>query len=305
MVPRHDALTCILNGAAGSNRCREAADRVGELFARHDVQARVVCADGREVTAFARKAVAEGCTIVVAAGGDGTMNGVASALVGTDVALGVLPLGTFNHFAKDLKIPLEIEAAVANVINGRAVGVDVGEVNGLIFLNNSSLGMYPWLVRQRDELQRKGYGKWEAFARALWLLPQHYPKLYLRLSINELHERKRETPFAFIGNNKYQIAGMRIGERTRLNGGQLWICRAPRTGHFKLLMLALRAFAGLEPRELDTLEAQEIWIETASKRTAVATDGEVNFLTSPLHYLSRPRALKVIVPVPVEASAAT
>lgn len=272
-------------------------ERLRELFANSGVVARITLASGSDLSALAEQAVRDEHTIVVAGGGDGTINAVASALVGTDVALGVLPLGTLNHFAKDLKIPLELEQAVANVFSGERVSVDVGEVNGRVFLNNSSIGIYPWFVQQRDDLQSRGYGKWMASLPAMLAVAKRRSRLYVRLLVDERHERARETPFAFVGNNKYEIAGVRLGERTQLDSGQLWICRAPRVGLMKLPGLLLKSLAGFEPRELDTLETREVWIETPSKRVSVAIDGEVTELDSPLHYVNRPRALNVIVPV--------
>jgi len=272
-------------------------ERLRELFANSGVVARITLASGSDLSALAEQAVRDEHTIVVAGGGDGTINAVASALVGTDVALGVLPLGTLNHFAKDLKIPLELEQAVANVFSGERVSVDVGEVNGRVFLNNSSIGIYPWFVQQRDDLQSRGYGKWMASLPAMLAVAKRRSRLYVRLLVDERHERARETPFAFVGNNKYEIAGVRLGERTQLDNGQLWVCRAPRVGLMKLPGLLLKSLAGFEPRELDTLETREVWIETPSKRVSVAIDGEVTELDSPLHYVNRPRALNVIVPV--------
>ena len=87
--------------------------------------------------------VRSGSDIVVAAGGDGTVSAVASAVAGSEAVLGVLPLGTLNHFAKDAGIPLELEEAVRNISTGRAVKVDIGDVNGRAFINNISLGLYP------------------------------------------------------------------------------------------------------------------------------------------------------------------
>ena len=93
----------------------------------------------------------------MAAGGDGTINSVASAVVGSEKSLGVLPFGTMNHFAKDLHIPLDLEGAVNTIVAGHKTKVDVGEVNGRIFLNNSSLGLYPSIVRERQK-QRDSMG---------------------------------------------------------------------------------------------------------------------------------------------------
>ena len=110
---------------------------------------------GAEIIEAARHAARQKPWAIVAGGGDGTINAVASTLVGSNIALGVLPLGTLNHFAKDLNIPLELEAAAHNIIAGHASQIDVGEVNGRIFLNNSSLGLYPTLVRQRKKQQEQ------------------------------------------------------------------------------------------------------------------------------------------------------
>jgi len=304
MAGRKRIVTCIVNGAAGSNRCAQEASHLSELFERNQLVCRVVVADGdNDVTALAQRAVSEGSDIIIAAGGAGTINAIANTLIGTDVTLGVVPLGTFNHFAKDLKIPLETEAAVATLAAGETTRIDVGEVNGRVFLNNSSLGLYPWLVRQRDKLQRHGASKWRAVLAALLSAAEYYPRLYVRLLTQERHERARETSFVFIGNNKYDVSGANVGGRQILDGGRLWVCRAPRAGQLKLIWLGLRALLGLKPKELETLAARELWIETGSKRVRVATDGEISVLESPLHYISRPLALKVIVPAGTAAPA--
>src|SRR5476649_731552 len=117
----------------------------------------------------AKRALARGVDAVVAGGGDGTINAVASVLAGSSVALGVLPLGTLNHFAKDLNIPLDLDQAIATIARGTTAQVDVGDVNGRIFVNNSSLGLYPHIVRARDQQQRRlGRGKWTRLAGHSW-----------------------------------------------------------------------------------------------------------------------------------------
>src|SRR5205085_3689399 len=100
-------------------------------------------------------------------GGDGTQSAIASRLAGTQLVHGVLPLGTLNHFAKDLGIPLQLDEAVRTLAEGRVLEVDVGEVNGRVFINNSSLGLYPEIVRERELQQmRLGKSKWRALASA-------------------------------------------------------------------------------------------------------------------------------------------
>lgn len=141
----------ILNGSAGAGHDDATAHALREQFRQAGVEAQVVlAANGGEMTAAARKALAAASDVVVAAGGDGTINAVASVLAGSGVPFGVLPLGTLNHFAKDIGMPLELEEAVRTIGAGRTRRVDVGQVNDRIFLNNSSLGLYPDIVHDRD-----------------------------------------------------------------------------------------------------------------------------------------------------------
>jgi diacylglycerol kinase family enzyme len=271
-----------------------------DKFAAHGFTAKVtLAADGAEMVAAAEKALRDKLAIVVAGGGDGTINAVAAVMVDTGVAFGVLPLGTLNHFAKDAGIPLVLDEAIANVVNGVRRDVDVGEVNGQVFLNNSSLGLYPDIVRDREKQQsRLGRGKWLA---ALWATLgalRRYPFLSVRLTMDDGSEHARRTPFVFIGNNAYTMQGFSIGERNRLDAGKLSLYVAQRPGRLGLLRLAWSALCGrlAQERDFDVLEAETMDIGTHHRRLRVATDGEVTVMATPLRYRIRPRALSVIVP---------
>src|SRR5689334_13143625 len=131
----------IINAGAGTVLGVDVRQQLADLFSENELEARISFAQsGAEVVELARRAAAGAAQTIVAGGGDGTINAVAAPLVGTDKKLGVLPLGTLNHFAKDLGIPLDLADAVRTIREGHAVNVDVGEVNGRIFLNNSGLG---------------------------------------------------------------------------------------------------------------------------------------------------------------------
>lgn len=290
----------IINASSGTDDKEEAVQYLEALFGARGVDASVRLArSGEEIIELARRAVKERREPVVAGGGDGTINAVAAQLVGTESTLGVLPLGTLNHFAKDLKIPLDMEGAAQTILDGRAVQVDVGEVNDRIFLNNSSLGLYPSIVHRREQQQhRLGRGKWPAFIWAALSVLKRYPFLNIRLHVDE-RELARRTPFVFIGNNEYVMESFDIGARSCLDAGRLSLYIAHRTGRMGLLRLAWRAlFGGLRDEEdFDALCTRELWIETRRRRLRVATDGEVTVMQTPLHYRVRPRALKVIVPI--------
>lgn len=303
----HGKVVCILNCAAGTCDAEAVGALLRKLAAAHGVDCEILAPErGSDLAALAKRAVADGAAVVVAGGGDGTINAVASALVGGDARLGVLPLGTLNHFAKDLGIPLKLEDAIRNVFTGRSLAVDVGEVNGRLFLNNSSLGIYPRIVRLREAHQRKGVRKWIAFVKALVYVLRRPRSIYLRLKIDDEHSRARKTPFVFIGNNRYEISGLSIGKRAGLTDGRIWICQAPTADRWGLFRLTLRALAGsIRDSDLEAVEAREVWIDTRHRRAAgesdISTDGEVARMAAPFHYRSRPAALRVIVPPEDEA----
>jgi len=280
-------IAVILNISAGADDKKAVADNLTAIFRSGGLDAHVtLTSSGAEIIEAARHAVRQKPRAVVAGGGDGTINTVASILVGSNIALGVLPLGTLNHFAKDLSIPLELEAATHNIIA------------------NSSLGLYPTLVVHREKQQeRLGRRKWPAFVWATLTMLRRYPFMNVRLSTND-QELIRRTPFVFIGNNEYLMDGFNIGVRGCLDAGQLSLYVPHRTGRLGLLRLALRALFGRlrEAKDFDALCTKSISIETHRKRLHVAIDGEVTSMDTPLQYRVRPGALRVIVPKSRESS---
>ncbi|WP_342451222.1 diacylglycerol/lipid kinase family protein [Piscinibacter koreensis] len=289
----------MINANAGGGAHRGWLSSAGEAIARVAGGGAVtLVADGDALDAAVDAALANGCRCIVAGGGDGTISGVAAKLVGRDVVLGVLPLGTLNHFAKDLGLPLDPDAALTVVEAGCATRVDVGEVNGRVFLNNSSLGLYPAIVRHRERQQeRLGWGKWPAFAWATLAALRRYPFLDVRLRTDGAPPEALRTPFVFIGNNAYRMEGMQIGTRDGLADGLLSLYMAQRTGRWGLIRLALHAlFRRLEQADdFRMLSTPEVTIETRHRRVPVATDGEVTLLEAPLRYRIRPLALQVLV----------
>ena len=253
---------------------------------------------GGEIVRLAREAARERPPLVVAAGGDGTVNAVASALVGSGIALGVVPTGTLNHFARDLAIPLDAPAAVLATLEGEPREIDVGEVNGRIFLNNSSIGLYPAMVHERTKQQRRlGRNKWHAMLWAAHAVLRSHPFMQLTLALDGKTYRRR-TPFVFIGNNVYEMQGFDIGRRQRLDAGVLSVYVTHRGGRFSLLTLAGRALLGRleQSRDFEAGTAAELRIESRHTRLLVARDGEVAAMDLPLTYRVRPRALRVIAP---------
>jgi len=297
----------LLNRAAGTVICRDGrtlGETIAASFARHGITTTLELLSAAEVKKSARRALRQAeknqIDAVVVGGGDGTIATVARIFAGSGAPIGILPLGTFNHFAKDLGIPLQIEKAV-DVIAGNCVrSVDVGDVNGEIFVNNSSIGIYPYLVLDRERLREQyGFGKWTAMALATWRTLRHFPLRRLHIRTGELAEPYR-SPCVFIGNNEYCLTGRVAGKRERLDAGELCVYIAKRQSRLALFWLACRSLAGFidQAEDLRAVKMQKVTITSPTSRLLVALDGEVAMLRPPLHYRARPNALRVFAPEP-------
>ena len=292
-------MTILLNHRAGRAqraRVREQLDRYlrerGIEAAVHEVRA------GEDITSLARQAVLSGERTVVAAGGDGTVGAVAAALVDSEATMAVLPVGTLNHFAKELGIPHELEAAVEVALTGAIHAIDVGEVNGRIFVNNSSLGLYPAIVFAREYRRRHGWSKWLAMAWASLSVPRRFPSLSVSLEAGG-EGASVVTPLLFVGNNEYPVEGFRFGRRRSLDGGRLWVFVAPPPhSRWRALRRTLRALFKRDRRDRDfsVFQTRELRVETTREQVRVALDGEIFRVPPPLRYRSRPLALRVRVP---------
>jgi diacylglycerol kinase family enzyme len=251
-----------------------------------------------EIPRAARAAREQNTAVVVAGGGDGTVSAVASALAGGETPLGILPLGTLNHFARDLRIPLDLDKAVATIVQGHIAKVDVGRVGDAIFVNNSSIGIYPSIVEVREQLRVQGYRKWTALVKATADVLRRENGVSIRLA----SDRARiiaQTPFLFVGNNEYQGEGLHLGARSRLDAGRLYAYFAPPVKTRDLPKLFAHAVLGYarQEHELESISAEEFWVDSPSAHEMkVACDGELMIVRPPLHYRTWPGALSVITP---------
>jgi diacylglycerol kinase family enzyme len=292
----------IINARSGTPGKETASDRVAEYLASRGIAARVdLVRTAEELAAATARAAESDANIVVAGGGDGTIAGVASAVVDTSKVLGVLPLGTFNYFAQRVGVPLDLDAAL-EVIAASPITktMSVGEVNGRLFLNNSSIGLYPAVLKQRETTYRRiGRSQAAAYLSVAFVLIQPPGFLSLQLTADGTPLARR-TPLLFVGVNPHQMATFGIPGYDCLERGQLamYITRPLSAG--QLGRLALRGFfRGLHgANELEVLCAREVSVTLRRKRVRVAMDGEVARLQSPLRYRLRANALPVLTAAP-------
>ena len=289
-------MTVIFNQGSGQQKGHEP---ILELLRKCEVDAHLVPTTGANVCKDAAKAAQSDDDLIVAAGGDGTISAVCAALVGTNKTLGVIPSGTFNFFARKLKIPLDQEEAIRVLANGRTTKVNVGEVNGKVFINNSSIGLYPAALREREQAYRKfGRSRLIAYvAGAVALMRQRSNVMRLRMSADG-DERALKSQFVFVCNNQDQLDFYKIRGGDCVANGSLAVYTAPPLGPMQMAKLAVHMLA----RRLDKAEdyeaqcARNLWVDTRRSKVEVALDGERMVLATPLHFRMHTAALNVKVP---------
>jgi len=289
----------IVNRGGGSFDERTAGE-FETLFAAAGVEAEVRLVEPERLhDQFVEAASAPGLDAVVAAGGDGTISCAAGTLAGTDRPLGVLSFGTLNHFARDAGLPADLKEAVAAIAGGRTRAVDVAEVNGRVFINNSAVGLYPLMVRAREAQQRQ-LGRSKRLAMLVASLRALYRFSRRRLTIRLAGgQAPIETPLLFVGNNHYDTQLFALGRRSAIDRGELCLYAPLARGRSHFIALALRSLIGRldQVRDFVNLDGiEEVEVDSSRKQLAVSTDGETWSLETPLRYRIRPGALRLIVP---------
>lgn len=245
------------------------------------------------------KELIEGNTeVIVAAGGDGTVSMIASLLSGTNKLLGVLPLGTLNHFAKDNNIPVDITEAAGIIAKGKVKQLDIAEVNGKKFINNSSIGLYPHIVKKRDkDLKINNRNKWVAMFLAAIETLKYHPKFNVTIIV-EGKSINLNTYFVFVGNNRYKMKFFNPGIRERLDEEILTLGITKCRNKWGMIRLSIKAiFNRLQnENDFDMYFVEEVTLKTVNKSLHVSMDGEVVKMKSPLEYKILPKNLSVIVP---------
>lgn len=299
---------CVLANAGSG---RKSGDRIEQLVAplrdaglKYEVR---LIRKGADLPAAARQLKTAGFATVIAAGGDGTICCVATELAGTGIAIGILPLGTFNFFARSLGLENDPEAAIHQLLSGTEIQVAAGEVNGKLFLNNASLGLYPALLERREAAYAKwGRSRLAAYWSALRTLATYNRPSRMKLTVDGKVQVRR-SPMVFIAQNAYQLEEYGMQEGVDLiRAGQLAVYIAPELRRWQLLGFALRmAVRMARPyRDFTLIGATAVQIETRSRRRTIARDGEREKMAAPFAFRRLPEVLTVIVPQAPQADEA-
>jgi YegS/Rv2252/BmrU family lipid kinase len=252
---------------------------------------------GLDCTSLIRDRMRDGTRLFVAAGGDGTINSVIQPLVHTDAIFGVIPVGTYNHFAKDLGIPLPWREALAVIVEGTIKPVDAARVNDRFFVNNVSMGLYPELVARREEKGRD-YSRWKARLLAAFATLRKYPHIAVTLE-TEHHWEVVRTHVLMISNNSYELSRLGIeAPRLALEEGRLSVYWLPHVPRLTLMRFVAHYLAGRvhETPGFRSFRTSRVKLQSSKTRLHLGIDGEVATMETPLVITIVPQSLSVKVP---------
>ena len=287
-----------VNDAAGSveESDTELSD-ITNAFREVGIDANVVAISVEHLPAAMCEAWQSGIDAIVVAGGDGTINAAADVAVANDIVLGVLPMGTFNHFAKDLGMTAELSGAVKFLADAEITPIDVGEVNNRIFVNNASIGVYPTMVAEREDIHRRlGWGKIRAAPIAIVRTLRRLPVHHLRVTLDRSAPVDVVTPFLFVGNGLFDENGERVGQRTSFTDHRLGVYVIATSSRWRLIVNAVKARLGgvRAAAQTDRRAAETLTVDSSEPSLAIALDGEPTDLRVPLVFRSRAGALRVL-----------
>lgn len=252
-----------------------------------------------EISNRLEAAAKQGFDAILVGGGDGSVNAAARMLLGGDIALGIIPLGTLNRLARELGISVEPDEAAAQLAKAEPLRIDVAEVNGELFLCNSFIGLPPMVSEVRQSL--RGRGLWERLV-GYMRLPLDISRNMRRLTLlidDQDAPRIVRALTVVVSNNAYSEEPNLLPKRRALDEGRLGLYISRHYTFAQTVWLLIRASLGFwhgDPR-FERQELRKLTIVSKKGHLRVANDGELLKLDTPLHYSIRPKALTVLAPV--------
>lgn len=287
----------IINLKAGTVRdldVEQLKSQISEKFKSKSFETEFYSLTDQKLPALLEKIKAAGCSVAVAVGGDGTVNSVASMLCRQSIPMGLIPLGTFNLVAREFNIPTKVEDAVEAIANQHLADVDMVEVNGKHFINNSFLGLYPAFVKERDKVGFKNKRqKYLAMIKAAKNMLVKFPNLTLSIQTDS-EKLKVTTPSVYIGVGAFNFESV-FTKTSRDAPGIMSVAIARKLGRLENTIMLMRELAGFKNRKdvLKVIETKNLFIEGETAKSKVSMDGEIVDLEMPLSYKIIPKAFKI------------
>ncbi|WP_196258954.1 diacylglycerol/lipid kinase family protein [Pelagibacterium limicola] len=289
----------LINGNSGSVAALGlTADRLRDVLAARGIAAVVDAELEGDLAGAVARATASDADIVVAAGGDGTVTALAGAMLGTDKSLGILPLGTANMLARDLNIPLDVDTWIEALEAMQPRAVDVGVVNGRIFLHKVVVGLLPALAAGREYIRGEGGGAILGYCRFFVRRLARTRRIALSVSTDGGLPHAERLQALAIASNAYEEGVGMFFSRSKLDAGKLTLYRLKHLTLGDVIRLSLLMIAGhwQDDEALEIEEAQTVTVMSRKPALKVMLDGEVETLTSPLEFAIVPQGLNILAP---------
>lgn len=305
---RPPAIVLLNQGSGSVSTSVDVRQSIEQALAELGAQARLIeLVPGQSLADVADDAAARAASeraILIAAGGDGTVSTVARACFLRRVALGVVPLGTFNYFAREFGLPEDPASAVRAALTGMPTQIDVGFVNARLFINNASFGIYPRIIRDRERTKAKlGRKRWVAACSGLWTLLRGQRRFAVSIEADGDRQLRRTT-MVFVGNNAFQLRQLGLEVADCVAAGRLAAVVQPPAGRLVQLRQLLLGALGRMHREpnLERFCADTLVIDSKRRRIELAIDGELCALPPPLVFSKARRAMTLMLPADTDIS---
>ncbi len=290
----------ILNGGSGRKSSDDIADQIRDALRAEGQEADIrLIRHSRDLVSSIEQAASEDFDTIVAAGGDGTISAVADVLHGTGITMGLIPLGTFNYFARSLAIPDTIEDAARIIAHGEKRPVPIATVNDRVFLNNCSLGTYPEILRRREAIYKKwGRSRLAAYWSVFLTLATRRRPMRVEITLDGGAVRSFRSTIIFAINNAYQLAEVGLDGREEVASGKLVVFLAPDDSRWGMFVNTMAIATGMakKKRNFEMVSGREIMLQTVPKHRLVARDGEKERMEAPFTLRVLPDDLTVLVP---------
>jgi YegS/Rv2252/BmrU family lipid kinase len=268
--------------------------RIHAFISEHNLAATVVPTERpRHATELARRAVDDGCELVVAVGGDGMINEVAQALVGTDATLGLIPCGSGNGFSRHLGLARPDDRAFRTLLDGRRRTIDTGTANGIPFFNVMGAGFDAEISRQFNQVTSRGVAAYFRIGLSAW--SRFRPETVV-VGDGQTTVTMRALLVAVLNSDQYGGAAF-VAPGAQIDDGQLDLIAVPAHGFFRAVPLLARLFLKSFDRGPGVvhLRGGRFTIQRPAPG-CIHTDGEVHETGADIEVVIRPRSLHVMVP---------
>jgi YegS/Rv2252/BmrU family lipid kinase len=285
----NERVCIILNPAAKGERARRLTGRIQEALPRAEFK---LTRKPKHAEALAREAAEEGFRVVVAAGGDGTINEVVNGIARTDAILGVLPVGTMNVFAMEMGLPQKLDQALDLIRHGTVRRIDLAKANGRYFVQLAGVGLDAQVVKKTDWGFKKAWGPLSYLVTAGQVIGQKPPKLVIKAE----GMKEIEGTFVLVGNGRYYGGPFQFFPQANMRDGKLDVCVFKKGGYMNLLRYAHGVFTGSHTKLADVryFKTSRMTV-TCDETVPMEVDGELHCETPVKFKISR-HSLRVLAP---------